>query len=421
MIRLIESGLFGNRLVPVKTSLMVDRYNSALADIGLEKTQLKSFHIDGWGWSPEVAEEQKNTFYLSHGMANPYGIIISPEQQNASIYHPFHTFDWDVHKRIFSEYGEQITDITTQSAIWFELDQEISAYRHPADLLMIDVFTIHFNTVDRIMEAAREQRNLIHKFMVEENAWADAKLREAIINSSNEFGDLRYRSIELRSIPFGNYLSFYTLAFDGLYVFRNLKNKRPLLVFKNNSSEISGEKHHDQMEFNLSDNGLLPYLTEQGLLENDADFYIRHPYLIELKMMTMLMSACRNLKKLIPTGNNERTHTKMLVQAAVSESLLNDKYFELERLVLKIKNRQTFEIPEIIKEDLLYPAPHLNQNDKIVLWHLLACKHDNDVVIKYLFDKSGFYAEYGKWKEDFQEWAVETILEHRFIFQQITQ
>ena len=72
MLKLIQSGLFGGRLFHVGTADLVKRYNDCLEDIGLQRTELKEFHIDGWGWSPEIAEEQQDRLYLSHGAANPY-------------------------------------------------------------------------------------------------------------------------------------------------------------------------------------------------------------------------------------------------------------------------------------------------------------------------------------------------------------
>ena len=67
--------------MPLTVRLMRKRYNECLTDIGIEPTKLKKFHIDGWGWSPEVAKEKDDRFYLSHGIANPFAIIVSPEQK----------------------------------------------------------------------------------------------------------------------------------------------------------------------------------------------------------------------------------------------------------------------------------------------------------------------------------------------------
>ncbi len=112
MLKLIQSGLFGRQLHHVGTARSVQRYNACLEDIGLQTTKLTEFHIDGWGWSPEIAEELQNKEYLSHGSANPYSVIISPEQQHCSLYYPYHSFDWDIHQQVFEQYAAQIADFS---------------------------------------------------------------------------------------------------------------------------------------------------------------------------------------------------------------------------------------------------------------------------------------------------------------------
>ncbi len=221
MIKLIESGLFGEGLIEINTASMVERYNECLEDIGLIPTKLKAFHLDGWGWSPEIAEEQQNKYDHSHGFANPYGIIITPEQSKSSLYFPFHSFDWDIHQEVFEKYRAQINDITTQCGLWFEMDQSITAYRAPQDLLMMENIQLQFNSVDGLMSAADMQRQLVRSFYEDEDAWADAILREQIINSSRKFGDLRFRKVEIPPYPYNRISSFYSSTFGGIYILKN--------------------------------------------------------------------------------------------------------------------------------------------------------------------------------------------------------
>ena len=155
MLKLIQSGLFGGKLFHVATKELVGRYNACLEDIGLERTALTEFHIDGWGWSPEIAEELQDKQYLSHGSANPYSIIITPDQQRGSLYYPYHSFDWDIHHQVFDKYAKQIADITTECGLWFSLDHDISTYRSPQDLLMIDVVKVQFLSLIHISEPTR--------------------------------------------------------------------------------------------------------------------------------------------------------------------------------------------------------------------------------------------------------------------------
>ena len=88
-----KHNLYGRGLIEIKTKTLISRYNEALNMLGIEPTELNKFTIDGWGWSPEIAIEKENDFYLSHGLANPYSIILTPEQKKVSVYLPYHSFD----------------------------------------------------------------------------------------------------------------------------------------------------------------------------------------------------------------------------------------------------------------------------------------------------------------------------------------
>ena len=84
MQKLKEANLYRSELIPVSGKL-VERYNKCLKTLGFKETKLKSFSVDGVGWSPEVAEEMKDVHYLNHGDANPHGIIISPLQKGKPV------------------------------------------------------------------------------------------------------------------------------------------------------------------------------------------------------------------------------------------------------------------------------------------------------------------------------------------------
>ena len=92
MEKLKAAGLFGGALVSVSGSL-ITRYNGCLAMLGVTPTKLERFTIDGMGWSPEVAEEKGENYYLNIGEANSNAIIITPEQKDKPVHMPFHSFD----------------------------------------------------------------------------------------------------------------------------------------------------------------------------------------------------------------------------------------------------------------------------------------------------------------------------------------
>jgi hypothetical protein len=422
MIKLIQNGLFGNNLYEVNNSLMVKRYNSCLKDIGLTPTKLKKFHIDGWGWSPEIAEEQKDHLYLSHGIANPFGIIITPEQEDSAIYMPFHTFDRQIHKMLFKEYRTQIIDITATCGLWFELDQEISAYRSPQDLLMIDFIKINFYSVDRIMNAAKEQRALIREFYDIPQAWSNDELREKIIESSKKYGDLRFRKFEIPNMPFSEVENYFTLGFNGIYVLRSIKNEKPFLVFSNNSSKVSGDDTHGHIEFNITDPQLLSYLYNNDMISNGIGLLKEHPVLAELMKDYILLDAVVKFDSTLKYNELNKTQQKGVIHKILGEHLLPEVYFDLEKLCYSINNDEDLSkisISEELQPFLLHPSDHLQNQQKEVIWHLLCSVNKHNPIITYLFDKSSFYNEYQNWPMQIQEWVIEQILEHKELFNEL--
>ena len=127
MDKLKQANLYRSELIPISGKL-VERYNICLVKLGFTKTKLKTFHIDGIGWSPEVAEEKENLHYLNNGEANPQGIIISPLQKGKPVYLPYHTFDRDLMKYVFKIHAEKIKDITRDCAICLDFDQGIELF-----------------------------------------------------------------------------------------------------------------------------------------------------------------------------------------------------------------------------------------------------------------------------------------------------
>ncbi len=421
MIKLIESKLFGDRLFYIDKTLMATRYNKCLEDIGIEPTKLNKFHVDGWGWSPEIAEEKEDRFYLSHGMANPYGIIISPGQKNCPIYMPYHTFDWEIHQHVFHNYELQIEDITSRHGIWFELDQNISAYRSAQDMLMMEVVNVKFNVAGDLSAAASEQKELITRFSNDPKGWMNADLRAEIIESSKTYGDLRYRNLQMPDSPMSNIPCYFTLAYGGLFVFKKVMGGKPVLIFENNSSELSSDGKHLHVEFNLNDRSFIPYLFNLDLLDIETDYFKENIVLLELQLEHMLVTAAMELDDTTPIDKLTKTQSKGLINKLQKAALLNEQYFELEMIINKLKSGRNGKIrfSEELNQFLLQPHKRSSSEQKVVLWQLIAKIQKNNPVLQYAFDKAAFYNEYQTWSEPMQQWAINSILNNRGIYSRL--
>lgn len=417
MQKLIENNLFGDGLVPIDKPHLVERYNNCLKDIGIKTTSLTFFHIDKWGWCPEIANEFQNKDYLCFGYANPFGIIISPEQKKASIYHPFYSFDWELMDTIFDTYSKQINDITTQFGLWFEADQELSTYRKPQDLLLLENLNIKFYTPAKIINIAKEQKKLVKQFYDERNAWADQELHAKILESATQYGDLRNRSFEMNPLPYAKISSFYTGAFHGLFVFRSNQLGKTLLIFEDNSSTISGELSYNHLEFNLNDPKLMEHLKRYYIIQNDLDYFKTDVFSVMNLRDTMLMNlVTENYPDEQVDLKVDRLRSKYINMLSMDKKL-PDEFYALEEIIAGLKRNATLNIddyPEKIKMALSYPNPKLTEENKKIVWTLIMkTVETKDVLLQYLFDKNQFFADYSHWSDQKQDWAIELIKEQK--------
>jgi hypothetical protein len=193
MNKLKEANLYQSELIPVNGKL-VDRYNKCLKTLGFKETELSSFSIDGIGWSPEIAEEKQDVQYLNHGDANPHGIIISPLQRGKPVYLPFHSFDREMMRQIFRVHGQKISDITRDSAICIDFDQDIDVYYHPLDILKYDNIHISFRLIDDLNRVQQEQLQLVDKFIRGHNFIDEDLQKRASFFGQDLWGPKKQRS-----------------------------------------------------------------------------------------------------------------------------------------------------------------------------------------------------------------------------------
>ncbi|MBX2846443.1 MAG: hypothetical protein KTR13_09535 [Saprospiraceae bacterium] len=417
MQHLIESGLYGQGLFHVNRPILVERYNACLTDIGLKTTKLSEFYIDGMGWSPQVAQELDDPFYLSHyGIANPYGVIISPEQNGLPVQFPFHSFDRHLMDIIFATYKNHIRDLTAKTSIWIDIDQEISTYLAPQDLLLVDSLNLSFHTPDRLISKVREQRKLVRQFNDDSFSWAEEGLLDALLESSRTHGDLRHGNMEIPDMPYTHVQSFHTRGFGGVFLFRTDFNKaRPVLIFEDERQPLAEASGLSHREFYLNDPALEDFLFDYKFLIADTDTY---PYLYEHLQRIEDMILITELEKLKLNEDFElydRVGRKRAISYLLRNGQLNETYVELERITNAVKKgiyRLTAQ--KFKKHRMLFavPNPKLDEQEKNLLGLLMAKMAPNDVYWQYYFDKEGFYSDYKTWSPMKRKWAVECIKRH---------
>jgi hypothetical protein len=407
MQKLKEANLFRSELIPISGKL-VERYNKCLAKLGLTPTKLTRFSIDGLGWSPEIAEEKKEIHYLNNGEANPHAIIISPLQKGKPVYVPFHTFDREMMQHVFKTHGAIINDITRDSAICIDFDQNIDAFYEPLDVLKYKEVSINFHLIDDLDKIQKQQLQWIDTFK-KGNNFIDESLHQQLLESAKKYGDLRNRDLNLIELHF-SVNSFYTKAFGGVYVLRDFIS--PIIVFEDQKwyKEAIKDTIHEIIIFHISQPELIEKLRDHMIIECNLEAVVKTERYERIKKFE-LTQCLKNVQHPIKNILNDPLLYKSYLNKIDIDS--RKRVMSVERYLEKLETSNQYKIADIVDVNLFnalhHPHSSLTPNHQDLIWKLLVNVSPKDVLYLYWYDKEAFYDRFKNWDESFKAWVIETI------------
>ena len=408
MDKLIKANLYRSELISISGKL-VERYNKCLLKLGFTETKLEKFSIDGVGWSPEISNEKKDTFYLNNGEANTHAIIITPKQKGLPVYNPFHSFDKDLMKAVFKKHEKTINDITRDSAICIDFDQKIDVFYEPLDVLRYRDIVIKFHLIDNLNKAKEAQLKLVDTFNYESN-FIDEDLHKQLLDSAKKYGDLRERNLDLEEINFTTD-SFYTKAFGGIYLLRDLAT--PILIFENEATykEAINDTTYDVLMYHISHSEMIKKLVSYNVLEFDLEEEItkkRYNRIQKYVFSTFLKETTHPIKNILQDNLLFKSY---LNKVDISS---RKKIMSVERFLEKQKVSKNVAANEIIEEEIYVslhkPHSSLKPNHQDLIWSLLVNIVPKDMLFLYWYDKEQFYELYASLDESTQEWVIDTVL-----------
>ena len=408
--KLKAAGLYGGALVEVSGAL-AKRYNGCLAMLGVSTTQLDSFSIDGMGWSPEVAEEKGDHYYLNIGEANSNAIIVSPQQKGKAVHMPFHSFDRDIMTSIFAAYDKEIRDITKDSGICIHLDQDIDSYYEPFDLLRYKKLSVSFRLLNQLQEKQKEQLALVSEFETGNN-FIDRKLHDKLLASAKQHGDLRTRKLQLEPITL-EIDSFYTKAFGGIFVLRDFVTD--IIVFEDLQLFNKAIKNttHEVSLFHTSHNELMATLVNHRITEFDIKKAAKTKRYERIKRH-LFVEYLEKVDHPLP---------EVLDSPFLFKKYLNDLDTETRKRLMSVElyNQRKIVERDLKMEDvvdiqytkaLLEPHSSLEEEQSALIWKLLTKIIPVDPLHLYWYDKERFYKTYPTWKDTYKDWIIDYIVQH---------
>lgn len=407
MDKLKAANLYQSELIPVSGKL-VDRYNKCLKTLGFKETKLTNFSIDGVGWSPEIAEEKGNVQYLNHGDANPHGIIISPLQKGKPVYLPFHSFDREMMRHVFRTHGHKISDITRDSAICIDFDQDIDAYYEPLDILKYDDVSITFRLIDDLNKVQAEQLKLVDKFTTGHN-FIDEDLQLQILESAKTYGDLRNRDLNLHSLHY-SVSSFYSRAFGGVYVLKDFV--KTIVVFEDKTAYENSRNNvlHDVLVYHIEQPELIRKLEDYQIISYDLEAIVGTKRYDRIKKyyFSQFITKPEHLYE-------EILESKSLFRSYLNKLDIEDrkKVMGVELYLEKIAKSNAFKKEDLIDQSLFFglldPHSSLSPHDRDLIHQLLINISPLDVLFLYWYDKEQFYMSYQEWDDSLRDWVISVI------------
>jgi len=407
MQKLKQANLYRSELISVSGKL-VERYNKCLKTLGFTETKLTSFYIDGVGWSPEVAEEKNDTQYLNHGDANPHGIIISPLQKGKPVYLPFHSFDREMMQHVFRTHGQKINDITRDSAICIDFDQDIDVFYEPLDILKYDDVSITFRLIDNLEQIQNDQLELVDKFRADNN-FIDESIHQQLLESATTYGDLRDRDLSLHPLHFSTG-SFYSRAFDGVYLLRDFI--KPIIVFESKDyyKEAIKDTIHDVLIYHISQPELVDKLKDHIIIECDLEQMVKTPNYDRIKKFELaqfIKEAEHPIRDILSKKVLFKSYLNKIDIKARKQVMGVELYLE------KLERSNAHKIEDVVDQSLYFalhmPHSSLSAEHRDLIHKLLINIAPKDVLFLYWYDKEQFYKSYDTWDDSFRDWVIERI------------
>jgi hypothetical protein len=400
--------LFGDKLIEISTPALVERYNIALRRLGIEETTLRNFRIDQMGWSPEIALKREDPYYLCAGLANPMAVVLTPDQRNAPMLFPFHSYDSALFRQYFTEHSAAIADITAADCLGLYLDKEVSTFFSPEDLLLIRYIIVR-TVAGELPQQAQAQKALVDRFLQEPLGWFDRSLRSDLIESARLNGDMRNRDLTIPDMHFVELQNFYTRAFGGVFVLRGLAHHTHLMIIEDKALATTTQSASSRV-FHVHDQSLLDILITEELLELNLDWYCVYPEKLQEQLQHLeLHLLCQSDPELDPSTLNPAQKARKLLKLQSSDLEL---FHELERLIRQLENGKVplkSDNSDALNRLLMRPGLRIDESNHQVIEGLLCRLGLRSPKDLFRYDPGYFVEQYSQWPNSMKRYALGQI------------
>ena len=416
MQTLIDNDLKYGNLLLVDSPHLIARYNRALEAICNKTTTLKSFHVDGGGYSPEIAKEFDDKKYL-----NPYGvnkkiILLSLDQEGLPILDAYFSSTRIMISSFIRDNKEELFALTSRDVVYGELENSTFRIENFVDLLCIKRIIFNINTVSNSIKKGKVLSRLIDKFIYSDSDWHDENTINDIIELSSVVGDIRRHNIEPKHREYKQ-TTFFSRHFGGVYVFNHANDENTTEEFTVIAHDRTVKKQvrdcHLPINFIHIDDrkAVIKFLMDHNIIEVFSDSYFRKNIeLIREKINFIVlahMSRASPDDDLSPVDDND---IKNYIYEFYDD--LPKIFHVLSKTVKLIDNGYSVDLSSIPEDVFFYFVRSSNHELKDLVNQLIAYYTPLDFLSVFMSNKALFYELYEEWPESKKSYIVEYLVRH---------
>ena len=214
-------------LFKIDSPVLRDRYNAALLELTGRGSTLPSFNIDLCGFSPEIAEEFKDPFYLNPQGTNQLFIFLSTKQIPLPLIQQTFSYNEPILREFLAKNQIGLFNVSAREAVFGELQDSIYKLDRLDQVVNISRVHIEADTANKLISKSERLMRLVKRFERDDYSWQDDALLTEMLKLIKQVGDVRKNPLDLSDdfFPVGN---FYTSYLGGLYVFHDVR--KPFVV-----------------------------------------------------------------------------------------------------------------------------------------------------------------------------------------------
>lgn len=408
MKRLYENALIYGRLLTVDQPHLVARYNDALAAFKLPKTKLTSFEIDRTGFSPQVAEELGDYDYLDPNGINRRFIILTPSQAALPVVHTRFSNTGKLMYEFFSANMRAINALTIKDVIFGEIEDNVAEINDVEDLLSIEQVEFKVLSANNVLGKAAQLRTLVDRLKSEDDAWRDNDMLAQMVELAKTAGDIRENRLVPDQVVF-RHNAFWTGHFGGTYVF--VDDNETTVICDRNAPGFRKSRPWQVSYLSIDDEErIFRFLVKSKRVELPRASWMEETGFLEHRAEMAIRGLVHQLEPDVDLETVDAVWLQTWMQRNARAIKEDGVYPFLQWAKREIARKGRIDIREVDDDyQMLLIRAQPDHRDAWLTNRLISEFNKRDFLMRYVFNKQGFYDDYAQFDDVYRHHVVETL------------